>query len=364
MKVIDVVEHVTLYENPIPNLVSRHGFFPGLARLPSGDLLALFPIGEAFESVQTVFVSRSTDQGRTWRLEGPMYEGLEHVGPTSMKPTVLTDGSLIAVGYGTFRDDPEILVNPETGGLPDGANYVSFSRDEGRTWTALEEMVLGHPEVIETSGPCMELPNGDLIVPGPPFPLWDGTIPSGVRGFILRSRDKGKTWDDRTVYFERGNITPYECRMCRMQDDRIVMIIWCLDQVAGRNLTNHVVVSRDNGMTWSDPIDTGVRGQASNLMALGGERLLSIHAVREGDVGLYVNGVDFTDDQWRILATRNIWENAPSMQIGSLASMGAGLKFGQPSLLPLDDGDILATHWAIENGQGRILTHRIRVGAP
>ena len=41
--------------------------------------------------------------------------------------------------------------------------------------------------------------------------------------------------------------------------------------------------------------------------------------------------------------------------------MGTGQKFGQASLLQLDNGDILITHWAIEDGQGRILTHRIRL---
>lgn len=64
MSAIETIDHLTIYENPIPNLLSRHAYFPGLAKLPSGDLLALFPIGEAFESLSTVFVSRSCDQGR------------------------------------------------------------------------------------------------------------------------------------------------------------------------------------------------------------------------------------------------------------------------------------------------------------
>jgi len=191
--------------------------------------------------------------------------------------------------------------------------------------------------------------------------MWDGTRPSGTKGFLLRSRDKGKTWDDQTVYYENGNVSPYEGRFCAMPDGRIAIMIWCLDEVAGRHLTNHVVVSRDQGMTWSDPIDTGVPGQASNLMCLDNDRLLAIHCQREGDVGLYVHVVDFADDQWRILARLNCWDNAPSRRMGRVSEMGANLKFGQGSLLPLDNGDILATHWAIEEGQGRILTHRLRI---
>jgi hypothetical protein len=41
--------------------------------------------------------------------------------------------------------------------------------------------------------------------------------------------------------------------------------------------------------------------------------------------------------------------------------MGANLKFGQPALLALGDGEYLAYHWSIEHGQGRILGHRIRL---
>ena len=42
---------------------------------------------------------------------------------------------------------------------------------------------------------------------------------------------------------------------------------------------------------------------------------------------------------------------------------GVNLKFGQPSLLRLSETEVLATHWAVEDGQGRILTHRLHVEA-
>jgi len=45
----------------------------------------------------------------------------------------------------------------------------------------------------------------------------------------------------------------------------------------------------------------------------------------------------------------------------AMPEMFASLRFGQPSLLNLPDGEILAVHWAVENGQGKIRTHRLRV---
>ena len=71
--------------------------------------------------------------------------------------------------------------------------------------------------------------------------------------------------------------------------------------------------------------------------------------------------MDFAADQWRTIQEVKIWGDAPSADITDYAKMGQNLKFGQPSLLALDDGEILATHWAIDDCQGKILTHRLRV---
>ena len=36
MSVIETIDHLIIYENPIPNLVSLHAYFPGLTMLPFG----------------------------------------------------------------------------------------------------------------------------------------------------------------------------------------------------------------------------------------------------------------------------------------------------------------------------------------
>ena len=54
MTVIKKIDEHTIYQNPIPQLRSRCAKFPGLAELPSGELIGLFEIGEAFESVDSV----------------------------------------------------------------------------------------------------------------------------------------------------------------------------------------------------------------------------------------------------------------------------------------------------------------------
>ncbi len=58
-----------------PMLRSRHGYFPGLVQLASGELVALLVIGEAFESsTSRPTLPHSSDDGRTWTLQGPLLD--------------------------------------------------------------------------------------------------------------------------------------------------------------------------------------------------------------------------------------------------------------------------------------------------
>ena len=274
---IEAIDHHVVYDNPTPQNSSRHGYFPGMVRLPSGDLLTLFVLGQAFEASDiTTVVSRSADQGRTWMLEGPVHrKDEEHAHAADfLKPLLLQDGTLLATGYRFHRSDrDELLVNAETDGARDGDNLFCHSTDEGRTWTRPQILPRSRPEMIEASGPGIQLRSGSILGCGSLFPMWDGGAPSGKNGVIFRSEDGGKTWNDDTRLFVGlpDSCAPSEPRLCEMSDGRVVALAWISDHKAGVNLTNHAAVSHDGGLSWSPPIDTGITAQASNLIHWGGE---------------------------------------------------------------------------------------------
>ena len=368
---IEFVESHVVYENPKPMLRSRHGYFPGLVQLPSGELLALFVIGEAFESVDlTTYVSRSADLGRTWQLQGPLRDRSRQAVATSdfLKPLVLRDGTLIALGYRFDRLDPEqpIAIAETDGALP-GDDVVSFSTDDGRTWTELAVIARSTPELLELPSRPIQLQSGDIAATAGLFKMPDGSNPSGQFGPLLRSADGGHTWDDSVRYFESpgGTVAAYESHLAEMQPGRVVAICWAFDLATGTYLPNQVTVSHDNGSTWSGAIDTGILGESANLLYLGGERLLSIHCHRGRDVGLYVRLIDFTGDRWTILEEKVIWGGGMNRQTKdgqTFFEFAGSIRFGQGSLLRLASGDILASHWCVVDGQGKVLTHRLRVG--
>jgi sialidase-1 len=360
----ELTGHCVIYDNPIPQYRSRHAYFSGVVMLANGELLAMYSVGEAFESSDHhVCISRSKDNGRTWEFQGPLHADARR-GTGMMKPTLLDDGRLIALGYAFYRDDPDSFLNRETGGLPPGPNLVSYSSDNGRTWSLPSPMHLSRPELLEISGPCIRLHNGELLAVGTPLTQWDGTRPSGHVGVALRSTDHGGTWDDTGIYFRHPTITPLEARLCQMADGRVVAIVWALDEKNGRSLNNFIAVSADAGRNWSDPIDTGLPAQASNLLPLHDDLLLSIHAHRESEpTGVVARVVQLAGSTWTSLSQTTVWDGATAARVTGFKNMGAQVKFGQPALLSLGDGEYLAYHWAIEAGQGKILGHHLRLAA-
>jgi sialidase-1 len=360
-----ICEH-TIYVNSLPQLRSRQAKFPGAVTLPSGEIIVLTEIGEAFESADSrTHVIRSADNGHTWHFQGELYPMPPgQLYSECLKPTILNDGRIIAIGYRFDRTNPDLPIgNPQTGGLLPGKDVVSFSSDAGRTWSIPTEIQTGYSELLEISGPCIELASGELLALGTPFKQWDGSNPTGQYGFLLRSRDSGKTWDCTTKYFDLdGAVTPWESRLCQMPDGRLVTISWCYDLKKDQSLSNHVVFSNDNGHTWSKPFDTGIMAQASNLLAIGEDRLLTIHAHRKGHIGLALRLVDIHNNRWNVLAEEFIWGNSKNANSsGSIIEQFANLKFGQPSLLRLSANELMAYFWCIEDCLGKIKAIRMEL---
>lgn len=365
MPLVEILEEITIYENPRPAARSRQATFPGLVVLPNGELLCLFVMGEAFEAANArTYVARSQDLGHSWQLQGLLYDqerlSWDYQFTDTYKPTLLCDGALVAVGYGFERRDPEKGIgDSETGSFPPARNVVVFSHDFGRTWTYPEKIDVGSSLALELSGPAIRLSSGRLLAAGPPF-----TAGIGQEGWTIRSDDKGRSWTHVSNYFATPtrSVAPWETRLCEMQPGRAVALFWAFDTAKNQHLPNHIAVSHDEGKTWSSPVDTGIQGQASSLMWLGGEKVLSIHSHRKGETGLYVRLINLSGDRWNTEAEQCIWGRALSQDTSQgIIDQFAALKFGQPSLVRLPNGQLLATFWCVEDCLYKIKSLRLKL---
>ena len=356
-------EEIIIYQNPNPLLLSKQGIFPGISLLPNNDLLAIFSIGQAFDSSdQRAFVSKSQDDGRTWsipkQLHNYEYNNCEET--DTLKPLLLNNGDLIATGYAFVRPDPLTpIVDSISFNVLPLKNKISFSSDNGESWSIPETFnVLNKP--LEISGPCIQLSSGRILAACPPFHLGE----TGHSGWIIYSDDNGKSWNKLSEFFNtpNGEIAAWECRLCEINNNGVAVIFWTYDNVKKINLNNHIVFSTDGGKTFGPAVDTGVKAQASNLVWLEKNIILTIHSHRESPSGLIVRKVNIEDNKFKILDELDLFQDD---KMGSdstnISKQFGSLKFGQPSLVQLQNKEILATCWCYENNQHIIKTHIIHI---
>lgn len=365
MKILD---STILYENPLPQLCSRQSVFPFLCECMDGSILAVHTIGEAFESVDGIsYVSRSVDGGRSWSEPSPMFDLCKYDCPVShyCKPVALQDGRVVVMGYAYPRKDPSLpLGNPKTGGLLDDFMFYAVSEDGGKTWGEMIPVSCSWGPHAEASAPLTILQDGTWLTPITGFPDWGGNMTGPMCGRALRSEDQGQTWSDEAICMDFGEraVTCYEQRMCQLESGAIICIGWNEDVRTGERLENHYTVSYDNGKTFCAPVSTGILGQAASVCAIGGERLLALHAVRRDTdrPGIYGYVVDFSGKTWNIVEEALLWEPVtPVFKDEKMAEIFSFLKFGQPGAILLQDGNLLMSHWYAQEGQYRTMVTRI-----
>jgi len=357
---MQILNKSIIYENPLPQLRSCHSLFPYSCECADGSILASFTLGQAFESVDhTTYLARSTDGGLSFSKPFRMFEA-SHYKPDfteSCKVTRLPDGRLAALGYAFDRSDSEKPVgNPETGGLLDDVVFISYSSDNGQSWTPWDLINTRWGPHVEASAWLTVLQSGSWVSPVTGFKSWDGTSTGRNCGRLIRSDDSGKTWSDEAVcmQFEDEEISCYEQRLCQLDSGRIVCIGWNEHLKNGTLFHNHFTISDDDGRTFSDPMSTGILGQASSVCSAGGETLLALHAIRRDSErpGVYAYHVDLSNGRWDILDEKVIWEpEQPIIANKRMAQTFAFLKFGQPGALRLSDGRFLITYWQEKDGQ-------------
>ena len=330
------------------------GIFPGVCVTADGTLAMLVICGSGFEAADhRVVVFHGTPDGMKWSECGNWGElhSNDFVFQACAKPTLLHDGTIIAMGYGYEREETEMSLSgyaEKFGHFPKVRNFIAFSADGGRTYT-VPQFIEHAWDGIEFSGPAVLLADGRLLAFGPPFSVDD----QSQVGLCFESKDNGRTWREKSVFQPTSGVTAWETRGIQLADGRIAVVSWAFDLKTQKHLTNRLAVSADGGETWRQ-FDTGIRGQAANLIKLSDGKIGILYAKREGDApGIYLQHAALADDGIKLEECEMLYDVTSGANVsGQILTQFYNLKFGQPSLTHLADGGWLLSFWRKNSSDG------------
>ncbi len=258
-----------LYRNPQPHVRSVHAYFPSIAALPDGQMLAAAVLGEAFEAVNLrTNLFRSRRPGRDLaEAEGMLHAGASgRVTSECARLTALPDGGLAAYMVRHDRTDhPDAgLTNPATLGFVPTGLWLLRSADAGKNLDCPANHQPGRwlARLSKCSPPITVLRDGRWLIPTHTWPDWDGHCPNGLQMIALVSRDQGRTWPEywKVMSDPAGRVYFWESKIAELPEGRLLATAWVYDDQAKSDRPNHYALSED-GQNWSAPLPPACRAR-------------------------------------------------------------------------------------------------------
>ena len=359
-----------IYRNPIPHIKSIQAYFPSVAVMANGKMLATIVLGEAFEAVNLhTHISRSKDNGETWTLEGPIYHSKqERLTSDSARLTSLPNGELIVLMACNDRTEHAEggLTNPGTFGFVPTEFLTLRSEDFGRTWSEPEMIDSPFGDTpLELCSPITPLKNGACVIPTSTWKKWDGSNPYGRRMVALVSHDLGRNWPEyvNVMVDPKQENNYWESKIIELSDGRLLAVAWVYNHDVNRDMPNHYSLSEDGGINWSEPLSTGLMGQTLTPFLLDNGEILSIYR-RMDEPGLWANVSRIKDSEWINEHSEPLWGHQVQGLTGTSKDMIRNfnvLRFGAPCIARLPDGTIFVAFWGYEDYVSNIRFFKFRI---
>lgn len=218
---------------------TKYNAWPSVIRLANNDLLVSYTKGDSHHADNTgkAVVKKSTDSGATWGSEVTIYDD-PSLWTSVLSVAQISTGRVFAT---LFRDNQAVSGTGQSG--------LSYSDDNGATWTTWATLTNGFTQESYGAGPVIELAGGDLLV----------TIEGSNSGqailnrssHTLRSTDRGLTWGSEVTV--RNYVTDtrpyYESCLVRLDNGTLL----CIHRTSGGTGTHYISTSSDSGATWGAP---------------------------------------------------------------------------------------------------------------
>jgi len=283
-----IVEQGIIYNGTEENPCKRYAGVPSLAMLTNASMLCSFKVGSAKISVDdNVLILRSADEGKTWKMQGhnfdTRYEGVNG----SIHSCYIREyrrGSLMASCCWVDRSNPDLpYANPATGGCLPIKYLLGTSTDEGRTWSRFRPISM---EPYKEAGPSCgvtALKNGTLILPYENWKQWDD-IRGNYSGGVVLSKDEGRTWSWPVIIACDPFAEKYfwdNKAAVNPGTGEILVTLWTVESGTYKNLDVHVVRGSMEGRQWTYPVATGIKGQTAVPVFLDEKTVFLAYVCRE-----------------------------------------------------------------------------------
>ena len=376
------ISHNTIYRHPahcVNQIATRV--------LSNGDVVAVFN-EERYpyhhDSGQTLLI-RSRDGGQTWD-ESTLQVVLpwtDTSGNWDCGFCELQDGTwlvnLTITGFfkrGVKPEQPSWASRPNTPEWGDWTwayktqgwlgTYVVKSTDQGKSWSA---PIPVNVRPLKHGGcrlGCWQMPNGSILMGlyGRIRGYGEEGENESTRSALMRSDDNGDNWEYySTLAYDPASIIDYEePALLRLADGRMVCFMRTHVNPSGDAKNMAMVVSEDDGFSWSAPKWTNIWGYPPELIALQDRRYLMIYGYRRPPYG--VRGVISEDGiHWDVKNEFVIREGGvpgqaeaskPGSSLNPFSSVAAGnidwnnpgvyQHIGYPSVVQTTDGTIVASY--------------------
>ena len=237
------------------------------ALTPSGRLICVWreAAGHARGSWARLVMRQSADLGRTWSDRRVLAD--ESVCQWAMpRINVLSDGRVVVNAAG-FADE--------------NSNFLFWSHDEGRTWSA--------PQMLRVRGiqgrRLVELADGTLLLP-----LAEIDVPrkrawrQRTRVTLWASEDGGRSWTFRAVIAESPVLAHDEAPVAKLPDGTLFSY---MRENSILHYPSFATYSHDDGRTWTEPVASPMYAVQPNATVLRDGRLLLTYENVGGTLGIY-----------------------------------------------------------------------------
>ena len=324
-----------------------------------GQLLCTYALTSALGTNDFVAVlSRSTDGGRSWSNEGPIWPQWRSqysiAGSICSAPT----GEHYFQAMRTPIDEPgESFWCEETSGMKQNELIWASSTDGGRNWTPPNTVPMHAPCAAEAPGALCITRAGQLLLPYAPYNTFDLTDVKRNHVVVARSEDGGNSWSHMSMLqFDEG-CCGAEAWVIELTDGTLLGTSWLASIDGKQDHPNAYALSGDGGQTWSSTASTGTMGQATALAPLADGRALFLYNDRKGDLpGVRMVVCRPTETDFGVEHDDLVWAAARPTQSDSSRGHGEWMDFayGEPSATVMPDGTVFVALWSLQPGAGGI----------